>query len=245
MGYKKRGHGPDHSRDKGAFLAIPCAVLDSAAYQRIGYPARALLIEIDRQYTGLNNGRLLASLPYLKGRGWNSNDVITRALRELEGAGLIHKTAQGHRPNKASWYAVTWRHLDPHDGYDVGARESFERSAYRDKTPLKAVRPGTVDKAERRQALYKKWPLKNASLTPSPGAGDASIAPSPGVEAAHTAPSPGAIEANFHISPAPSPGDHLEGTISPHGGSVAGVPTGLARGRRRVATNHEITSMEN
>ena len=62
-------------------------------------------------------------MTYLGPRGWKSNDVITRAVRELVAAGFVHQTAQGHRPSKASWYAVTWRALDRHPGYDVGTVE--------------------------------------------------------------------------------------------------------------------------
>lgn len=228
MGYKKRGHGIDHSREKGSFIAMPCRVLDSPAYQRLPHPARALLFEIDRQYMGKNNGQLLASAAYLGPRGWNSNDVITRALKQLTDAKLIHQTVKGHRPNKASWYAVTWRQIDAHPDYDPGARETFRRGAYADGEPLKTGR-GTVDRAERRQALYKKWPLKNATLKPSEGVEGISIAPSGGVEAHPPAPSGGAVNGTFRDSPTPSGGDHLEVTISPCASNGGG--DGAAVGR--------------
>lgn len=49
----------------------------------------------------------------------------------------------GHRPNKASWYAVTWRSLDKLPGYDVGTIEGFKRGAYQQNIPLKnaSLRP--------------------------------------------------------------------------------------------------------
>lgn len=74
--------------------------------------------------------------PYLATRGWTSNDVITRAKRKLLAAGFIHETAMGHRPNKAAWYAVTWRTLDKIPGYDFGAAETFQRGAYRHSDPV-------------------------------------------------------------------------------------------------------------
>ena len=107
-------------------------MVDSSAFKRLSHPARALLLEIARQYAGDNNGRLLASRAHLSPRGWNSVDVITRAKRELIDAKLIHETVKGRRPNKASWYAVTWYQLDKLPGFDPDAALDFVRGAYRD-----------------------------------------------------------------------------------------------------------------
>ena len=181
MGRDKRSKG-DSSRDAGGFVAMPWTVLDSPAYARLSHPARSLLMEIARQYVRDNNGRLLASEAYLAKRGWKSNDTITRAKRELIEAGFIHETVKGHRPNKASWYAITWYTLDRLPGYDVGTAESFQRGAYR----------------------------KNASLTPSRGVERPVIAPSHGVESAPSTPAHGAIKVVFVPSPTPPDGDHLD-----------------------------------
>lgn len=172
----------DSGRDGGGFAAIPWAVFDSPSYARLSHPAKALLMEFARQFVRDNNGKLLCSMAYLRPRGWKSNDVITRAKTELLAAGFIHETCKGQRPNRASWYAVTWRTIDRQKGFDHGAVESFERGAYR----------------------------KNASLTPSPGVGRPSIAPSLGVRSASPAPSPGAIRGVVAALSTPSPGDHLE-----------------------------------
>lgn len=132
MGRDKNTKGHDAGRDPGGFIALPWAVIDSYAYQTLSHPAKALLLEIARQFVRDNNGRLLASRAYLAKRGWNSADTISRALKELIAAKLIHQTVQGHRPNKASWFALTWRTLDRLPGYDAGATESFRRGAYAD-----------------------------------------------------------------------------------------------------------------
>jgi len=124
-------------RDAGGFVALPWSVLDSPAYLALSHPARSLLLEVARQYVRDNNGRLLASRAYLAKRGWNSASVIDRAKRELLAAGFIQETVMGHRPNKASWYAVTWQTLDHHPGFDAGAVEGFRRGAYRENAPLK------------------------------------------------------------------------------------------------------------
>lgn len=177
----------DTGRDSGGFVALPWAVLDSPAYAGLGHPAKALLLEFARQFVRDNNGRLLASRAYLAARGWKSADVIDRAKRELLEAGFIVETVKGHRPNKASWYAVTWRVLDRHPDYDSGAVASFERGLYR-----------------------KPQPLKNAGLVPSPGLEGPPIAPSPGLGRGPPVPSPGAIKAISAARPVPSPGLHLE-----------------------------------
>lgn len=174
----KRG---DSGRDAGGFMAVPWTVMDTPAYFALGYPARALLFEVARQFVRDNNGRLLASAGYLAPRGWNSRDVINRAKTELLAAGFLYETVKGHRPNKASWYAVTWRTLDRHAGYDEGAVECFVRSAY-----------------------------KNASLRPPGGQGTASIGP-PGGQANQLArPAGGPIKPVLTPIPGPSGGHHLE-----------------------------------
>lgn len=180
-GRNKGGKG-DSGRDGGGFVALPWSVLDCPAYARLSHPARALLFELARQFVRDNNGRLLASAAYLAKRGWKSADVTTRAKRDLLEAGFIHETVKGHRPNKASWYAVTWRALDRLPGFDPGAAEMFVRGAYQ----------------------------KNATLRPSPGVERPSIAPSPGVGSAPPTPSPGPISGVLAPLSTPSPGNHLD-----------------------------------
>ena len=160
----------DSGRDSGGFVALPWTVLDCPAYALLSHPASALLMEFARQFVRDNNGRLLASAAYLAKRGWKSADVITRAKRELLAAGFIFETVKGQRPNKASWYAVTWRALDKLPGYDCGAERCFERGAYQ-----------------------RGVPYKNASLRPSDGVGVPPIAPSRGVGRTRPTPSRGAI----------------------------------------------------
>lgn len=184
---RTKGSKGNSGRDPGGFVALPWSVLDCPAYARLSHPARALLFELARQFVRDNNGRLLASAAYLSKRGWNSADVITRAKRDLLEAGFIHETVKGHRPNRASWYAVTWQALDRLPGYDPGALEAFRRGAYR-----------------------QNMPMKNASLRPSLGVESPSIAPSPGVGKAPPTPSPGAIRAAFDRRSTPSHGNHLD-----------------------------------
>ena len=178
----KRG---DSGRDSGGFIALPWSVMDCTAYAPLSHPAKALLFEIARQFVRDNNGRLLASRAYLGKRGWNSPDVISRAKRDLQEAGFIHETVKGHRPNKASWYAVTWRALDKLPGYDEGAAATFVRGAYQ----IASLRPSAV--------------LGKAPIGPSPVLGR----PSPS-----TPPVP--IRGGFGAPPSTSSVQPLDITIS-------------------------------
>lgn len=136
------------SRDPGGFIAIPWSVLDSPSYQALSHPAKALLMEMARQLRGDNNGALLCSREYMGKRGW-SWDVVHRAKTHLLAAGFLHETVKGHRPNKASWYAVTWCGLDRLSGLDDGAAQTFVRGAY--KPPSMTAGKPTRDE------LYAKW----------------------------------------------------------------------------------------
>lgn len=184
MGKNRKGR--DTGRMSGPFLALPHVVLDSPAYLNLSHPAKVLLIEIARQCYNDNNGRLLASRAYLKKRGWTSSDTINKALKDLIDSKLIHQTVKGHRPNKASWFAVTWRTLDRIPGYDAGAFNTFERGS------------------------FANGPLKNASLKPSHGQVVSQIGPQDGLGKESPRPSDGPSMALSNQSPRPPDGHHLE-----------------------------------
>lgn len=203
----------DESREPGRYIALPASVLTSQAYMGLSHTAKALLIEVALQRTGGDNGRLLLSQRYLATRGWHSGDVILRAKRELLAAKLIYETVQGHRPNKASWYALTWYSLDKLPGYDPGAVEGFRRGMY---STFQLPAP-----APTRQALFEKWrghgvtgqkkpAPKINRLTPSHGEGRAAIAPPHGVDDDAPTPSHGAIRGVLDTPPTPSHGYPLD-----------------------------------
>lgn len=177
----------DSGRDSGGFIALPWSVLDCPAYARLSMHARALLLEVARQYHRDDNGRMLLSRAYLKTRGWKSVDMLTKAKGELLDAGFIFQTVMGHRPNKASWYAVTWRALDKLPGFDPGAAECFERAA------------------------YKKIALPiGAVLRPPHGTERAAIGPPHGTERLPTVPPHGAIRPTFGTLSVPPHGHPLD-----------------------------------
>jgi hypothetical protein len=158
-------------------------VLDSPVYLGLSHPAKALLLEMAKQYSRNNNGRLLCSRAFMAGRGWNSHDVLQRAKRELVAAGLLFDTVMGQRPNKAAWYALTWYALDRHPGYDIGAAASFKRGAYRasENAPLsRAIGPGDGTGAP--STVPGDGPIADKGLfraLPGPGDGHPLEKPSP------------------------------------------------------------------
>ena len=182
---KRKGH--DTSRDQGGFIALPWSVLDCPAYARLSMHARGLLLEVARQFHRDDNGRMLLSRAYMETRGWKSVDMLTKAKRELLEGGFIFQTVMGHRPNKASWYAVTWRALDKLPGYDEGMAQLFERGAYQ-----------------------KSAPHNGASLIPSHGTERAVIVPPHGTETLPTVPPHGPIKAVLGGLSVPPHGHPLE-----------------------------------
>lgn len=182
---KRKGH--DTGRDQGGFVALPWTVLDCPAYGRLSHPAKALLMEVARQFVRDNNGRLLLSRVHMATRGWKSMDTLTKCKAELIDAGFIFQTVQGHRPNKASWYAVTWRALDKIPGYDAGTEQLFRRGAYQQSVPL-----------------------KNARLVPPHGTERVLIVPPHGTERLPTVPPAGTIRALLAPLSVPPAGHHLD-----------------------------------
>ena len=189
----------DAGRDSGGFVALPWAVLDCPAYARLSHPAKALLFEVARQYVRDNNGRLLLSRAYMATRGWKSSDMLANAKRDLLEGGFIFQTIMGHRPNKASWYAVTWRALDRLPGYDVGTEEGFKRGAYHHDKPISSL-----------PTAPPAGTANGASLRPPAGTVRAVIGPPAGTETFPIAPPAGPIRAVFTPLPVPPAGHHLE-----------------------------------
>ncbi len=193
MANKREGKNKAASgRAAGGFIALPWVVVDSPAYLGLSMHARALLLEVARQYVRDNNGRLLMSRAYLLKRGWKSVDMIQKAKTELQTAGFVHQTVQGHRPNKASWYAVTWQRLDRHPDFDFGAERSFVHCAFM------------------HCAFMNNTPLKYDVLRPSGGTGKARIAPPHGTADQSAGPPHGPITARFMTRAVPPHGHHLD-----------------------------------
>jgi hypothetical protein len=114
----------------GAVMVIPHSVLNSESYLTLSSRAVKLLYDIAMQYNIHNNGCLLASWRHMsQKRGWTSAEQLSKAKKELLEHELIVETVKGHRPNKASWYGITWCALDPLDGLEISVTH-WPRGAY-------------------------------------------------------------------------------------------------------------------
>lgn len=93
------------------FAAIPHSVIDSQAFGDLNGQAVRLLLIIDRQNNGSNNGLLQATFKFCKPRGIRSEHTLKQAIADLISHGLIVRTrSRGTSNGKNIWayYAVTW-----------------------------------------------------------------------------------------------------------------------------------------
>lgn len=120
-----------NKRERGRFLALPYAVLTSAAYLSLSPHGIKLLIDLGVQYNGSNNGDLSAAWKLMRPRGWRSEETLAKAKRELLQTQLIVETRKGWRPNRASLYALTFFALDYCDGKLDIALVGFPYGAWR------------------------------------------------------------------------------------------------------------------
>ena len=91
------------------FLHLHQPLLDCNDFIALKGNSIKLLIDIGRQFNGYNNGDLCASLSVMRKRGWNSNQQLTKALKELIDKDLIVLTKQGGLNMGPNLYAITWQ----------------------------------------------------------------------------------------------------------------------------------------
>lgn len=187
MGRDSKRRRADDS-DGATFLKLPHVVLTSPGYRLASHTARSLLIDVCQQYDGRNNGRLTAVKKYLEPLGWNSSDVITCALRELQALGLLVLTRQGGL-NHPSWFAMTWRGLDRVADLDIDPRR-FARGAY--------LQPGQLPE---RQSHRRRPTKATAAPTPPDGPERATNGPSGGPDEASVGPPHGPVKAVSETMP--------------------------------------------
>lgn len=100
---------------KGHF-SLPAALLALDDMKQLSAKALKLLIDLGAQFNGRNNGDLCATLSMMRLRGWNSNDTLTKAKKELLERNLILETKQGGLGIGPSLYAVTWQPIHECNG---------------------------------------------------------------------------------------------------------------------------------
>jgi hypothetical protein len=120
MSRPKRFRSAKDKRPSGRFYPVPAVVLQSAAYIALSANSKALLMDMLEQYRGDDNGRLICTWAHMhEKRGWKSRDTLDKARTELLIAGFLFETVKGRRPNRASWYALTFFALDAHEDFDA------------------------------------------------------------------------------------------------------------------------------
>lgn len=139
---------PDKFKMQGPRIWVPLDVLQGAAYAKLKFSAKALLIDLSSQLRAkngniINNGDLTTAVKILSKAGWKNDKTILSAAKQLEEANLIVKTRQGHLPNVCNLYAVTWLPLNESSKLDIDHR-GFLFKAYKlaDKPNIKLVSNG-------------------------------------------------------------------------------------------------------
>jgi len=94
------------------FIKIYKNMLRSPIYHSLKGNSVKLLFDVASEYNGSNNGDLCVTLSVMKAKGWNSNDKMTRALKELLAKGFLIKTRQGGLNMGCSLYALGWEPID-------------------------------------------------------------------------------------------------------------------------------------
>ena len=104
----------------GSFFAIPHQVYDSSAYQNLSPTAIKLLMDICRQLSGKNNGKLSPTWELMRHKGWKSKTTLQKAKDELRQSRLITVTRVG-TPDKGNCelWAVTWFPLNWDKSMDI------------------------------------------------------------------------------------------------------------------------------
>lgn len=99
----------------GKFVALPHFFINTPQWAALSGRAVKLLIELEVQFNGHNNGDLTITRTAMRARGFASADQLVKARDELVGAGWIFVTKQGGR-HIPSLYGLSYRALDPCGG---------------------------------------------------------------------------------------------------------------------------------
>lgn len=105
----KKSKGKSQAIIYPGFFHLHTQLLECEDFKTLKGNSLKLLIDLGSQFNGYNNGDLCASHSVLKERGWNSNQQITKGLKDLVARNLIVQTRQGGLNMGPSLYAITWQ----------------------------------------------------------------------------------------------------------------------------------------
>lgn len=139
------------------FLKLLHNIIDSPEFAELSGAAIKLLLDLARQFNGMNNGNFDTSQLQMKwnkegtparsntcglkparlpGKRWNSERKLTRATRELIENGWIVRTKQGGFGIGCSLYAITWWPVDECPGRQLDfPAENVASNLWDKKTP--------------------------------------------------------------------------------------------------------------
>lgn len=150
----------------GGWAGIPHVVIDSPAYRHLSLWARAVLIEIVREFNGYNNGTIALSFDQFCQRLGNSNRrALSRSIAELVEHGLIAVEAEGEwKPRLAREYRLTWVTVGNRNSLRAASNEyrdwrPAQKSSGDDVSPEKRL-AGNASSPERRKPGYASSPAK-------------------------------------------------------------------------------------
>lgn len=112
-----KGRSPKEKRYTKLFYDL----FDSPEYAALSVAAKALLIELHRQYNGFNNGDLCAAWSLMERRGIGSRGTVRRAAKELDRKGFVLRTRYGNRSGP-NLYALTCFKIDECEGKGLNAK---------------------------------------------------------------------------------------------------------------------------
>jgi hypothetical protein len=113
--------------DGGRAFIIPLTLLRHEKWACISAHCHKLIFDFGRQYSGFNNGYLLACWEHMRERGWRSKETLALAVAEAEHHKLIERTRTGGR-NRPNRYALTWWPIDHRDDDVLDTAKTIPRA---------------------------------------------------------------------------------------------------------------------
>jgi DNA-binding MarR family transcriptional regulator len=156
---KNVGRAKQRRRDRGPnFIQLYRYVLDSPAYVSLSANARSALIEVNRGYSGANNGNIVLSVRGVAERMGCHIETASRALQELVQKGFIEERIKGAYSVKFR-RATEWRLTDRR--CDVtGAEQS--QAFLKWQNPEPDPEPEPASKPQKRKPQYGNSVLYSA-----------------------------------------------------------------------------------
>lgn len=144
------------------FTAIPRDVLNSHAFKSLPPVYRALFLDLRRQATPWQNGKISAADSTLEVFGW-SHSTIHKGLTLLIEHGLLERTRRGglgDRGKKCSLYAFTDMAIEGDESR--GIRGRLPTYAYRN---YKAAKGASEDQPQKKKQSPRSEPFRSIPCT--------------------------------------------------------------------------------